>query len=151
MRRSRLDVLHRSLRRLSEISLMSGRVHRLSQEDRSTLLLLRERVLVAPPVVVRPQQLDTWCIFTDRACEASDSTGGVGGVIVSPNGRLVGHFSNAVPRAFTRRLLEESENPIYELGSIPVFLATKIWGSLISNSQVVFYLDNDAAIQASYE
>ena len=52
------------LRRLSEISLMSGRVHRLSQEDRTTLIPLTERVLVAPPVVVRPQQLDTWCIFT---------------------------------------------------------------------------------------
>ena len=62
-----------------------------------------------------------------------------------PNGRLVGHFSSAVPEAFMRRLLEESENPIYELEIIPVFLATKIWGSLISNSQVVCYLDNDAA------
>ena len=65
------------LRRLSEIFLMNGRVHRLSQEDRTTLLSLKERVLVAPPVVVRPQQLDTWCIFTDGAIEASDSTGGV--------------------------------------------------------------------------
>ncbi len=61
---------------------MSGRVHQLSQEDRIALISLKDRVLVAPPVVVRPQQLDTWCIFTDGACEASDSTGGVGGVIM---------------------------------------------------------------------
>ena len=127
------------------ISLMSGRVHQLSQDDRNTLVSLKDRVLVAPPVVVRPQQLDTWCIFTDGACEADDATGGVGGVIMSPDGRLVSHFSSAVPATFMRRLLEESANPIYELEIIPVFLATKIWCSLISNSQVVFYLDHDAA------
>ncbi len=73
------------LRRLSESSLMSGRVHQLSQDDRNTLVSLKDRVWVAPPVVVRPQQLDTWCIFTDGACEAHDATGGVGGVIMSPD------------------------------------------------------------------
>ncbi len=124
---------------------MSGRVHKLSQEDRSTLVLMKDRVLNAPPVMVRPQQLDTWCIFTDGACEAADRTGGVGGVIMSPDGRLVGHFASSVPESFMKRLLEERENPIYELEIIPVFLATDIWCSLITSSQVVFYLDNDAA------
>ena len=42
-------------------------------------------------------------------------------------------------------LLSKSDNPIYELELAPVLIAIKLWCSFFRNSQVVMYLDNDAA------
>ena len=41
--------------------------------------------------------------------------------------------------------LSFSSNPIYELELLPVYIALKLWGSLMNTTHVVFYLDNDAA------
>lgn len=123
----------------------SGRSHRLSPEDRATLTFLRNRVLTAPPILIQPCQLDTWFVFTDGACDSQSGTGGVGGVLMAPNGKLIHHFSSRVPEKVMKLLLSKSENPIYELELAPVLIAIKLWSSFFRNSQVVMYLDNDAA------
>ena len=133
------------LHRLGEISMCSGRSHRLSQEDRAMLTFLRNRVLTAPPIQINPCQLETWFVFTDGACKSQDASGGVGGVLMNPSGEVCQHFSSAVPEEVMSLLLESSENPIYELELIPVLIAIILWGDFFSNSQVVMYLYNDAA------
>ena len=133
------------LHRLGEISMCSGRSHRLSKDDHATLTFLRNRVLTAPPVQIHPCQLETWFVFTDGACEGQDASGGVGGVLMDPCGKVVKHFSIAVPNEIMHLLLESSENPIYELELAPVLIAIEVWGNLFKDSQVVVYLDNDAA------
>eukprot|EP00434_Breviolum_minutum_P036682 symbB.v1.2.032515.t1/scaffold3913.1/size48432/3 len=133
------------LHRLGEISMCSGRSHRLSDDDRSVLSFLKNRVLTAPPILVQPCQLQTWYIFTDGSCESQDGTGGVGGVLMGPDGRLLRHFSSSVPPGVMKVLLSKSDNPIYELELAPVLIAIKLWCSFFRNSQVVMYLDNDAA------
>ena len=133
------------LHRLGEISMCSGRSHRLSADDRSVLTFLKNRVLTAPPILIPPCQLQTWYIFTDGSCESQDESGGVGGVLMGPDGRLLRHFSSHVPTEVMRTLLSKSENPIYELELAPVLIAIKLWCSFFRNSQVVMYLDNDAA------
>lgn len=133
------------LQRLGEISMCSGRSHRLSPDDKAVLSFLKNRVLNAPPIRIQPCQLQTWYIFTDGSCESQDGTGGVGGVLMGPNGNLIHHFSSAVPPEIMQLLLSRSENPIYELELAPVLIAIKLWSSYFRNSQVVFYLDNDAA------
>ena len=42
-------------------------------------------------------------------------------------------------------LLSKSQNPIYELETLPVLIAMSLWRRLLIKSQVVFYIDNDAA------
>jgi hypothetical protein len=42
-------------------------------------------------------------------------------------------------------LLENSENPIYELELLPVHIALLLWSHRLRSSHVVMYLDNDAA------
>jgi hypothetical protein len=42
-------------------------------------------------------------------------------------------------------LLSRSQNPIHDLEVLPVVIAASLWGSLFSNSQVVYYIDNESA------
>ena len=51
-------------------------------------------------------------------------------------------------RQFTRDFLARSQHPIYELEIFPVLVAFRTWKRHLSNSQVIFYLDNDAARSA---
>ena len=133
------------LRRLGEISMRSGRSHRLTGNDYAILTFLKSRVLTAPSIQINPCQLETWFIFTDGSCESQEASGGVGGVLMDPTGNVVHHVSRTVPKAIMDLLLEQSENPIYELELARILIATSLWGSLFMNSQVVMYLDNDAA------
>ncbi len=43
---------------------------------------------------------------------------------------------------------QQSEHPIYELEVLPVVVATDIWANLITHSQVVNYIDYEAAKSA---
>ena len=45
-------------------------------------------------------------------------------------------------------LQQKSEHPIYELEVLPVVIATLVWADFIAQSQVVYYLDNEAAKSA---
>ena len=107
---------------------------------------LQERVLQAPPIEITPRVLDTWIVFTDGACEGSDSkSGSIGGVLVDPFGNLIKYFSSEVPSSFMTKLCEASANPIYELELLPVLVAYLCWRQHLVSCQTVFYLDNDAA------
>jgi hypothetical protein len=44
-----------------------------------------------------------------------------------------------------QEFLEDSKHPIYELELFPVLLALRVWQEKLLGSQVVFFLDNDAA------
>ena len=72
-----------------EISMCSGRSHRLSDDDRSVLSFLKNRVLTAPPILVQPCQLQTWYIFTDGSCESQTELVELGGVLMD---RTEGYF-----------------------------------------------------------
>ncbi len=133
------------LHRLGEISMCSGRSHRLTANDYDTLTFLKNRVLSAPPIQIHPCQLEAWFVYTDGPCEGQEASGGVGGVLMDPKGKVVKHFSSGVPKDVMNLHLKNSENPIYELELVPVLIAIRLWGSLFENSQVVTYLDNDAA------
>ncbi len=89
--------------------------------------------------------LETWVVFVDGACEGSDKlVGSIGGVIISPSGRLIHHFSSVASEVFMTAC-EYSLNPIYELELLPMLVALLVWRSLIKGCEVVFYGDNDAA------
>ena len=99
----------------------------------------------APPLCIERSSLETWITFVDGACEGSDKlVGSLGGVIMSPTGRLVHHFSCIASESFMKAC-EYSLNPIYELELLPMLVAILIWRPLIKGRQVVFYGDNDAA------
>ena len=84
-------------------------------------------------------------MFVDGVCEGSDKlVGSIGGVLMSPTGRLIHHFSSIAPDSFMTAC-NYSLNPIYELELLPMLVSVLAWGHLWKGCQVVFYGDNDAA------
>ena len=135
----------RCVQTVGELSLRSSRSSTLTCYELKCFKDLQERVLQAPPIEITPRVLDTWIVFTDGACEGSDTKiGSIGGVLVDP-GNLTEYFSNEVPSALMAKLCETSANPIYELELLPVLVAYICWRRHLVNCQTVFYLDNDAA------
>ena len=109
---------------------------------KDTLLMLLARLSSGRPVGVSPKVLGTWICFTDGACEERCS---VGGVLVDPHGRPVQAFGSVVPESFQTHFYEHSKHPIYEIELLPLLAAAVLWGPMLDKSQVVFYLDNEAA------
>ena len=121
----------------------SGR-KRLDASIRSSLLLLRDRVLSAPPISIGRPLRDTWIIFTDGACNPEQRSGSVGGLIISPFGTCLSFFSSMVLTGITDELFKLSCNPIHELEVLPVFIACLEWGDRFDESLVVYYIDNES-------
>eukprot|EP00435_Cladocopium_sp_Y103_P000018 s3918_g1.t1 len=135
---------------LGDLALSGKRKVELSASEVASLRFLCKRVLAAPPLVITPSCLLSWVVFTDGACEGPEGQkkGGVGGVLVDPNGRVVSFFGGEVPDTVMRLLLRNSKNPIYELEVLPVLISIWLWGERFSLSQVCWYLDNEASRSA---
>ena len=139
-------IAQHSLKVLSELSLRQQRNVKLNETELSAIHFLLLRVKSAEAIRITTTMLDNFLIFTDGACEGDiEKTGSVGGVLVSPDGRVLEHFSSKVPTKYMVSLLEKSENPIYELELLPIHIALLLWSHRLQSSHVVMYLDNDAA------
>ena len=118
---------------------------RLTPQMRSSLLWLQSRVGSADPLLIHSRVLDTWYIFMDGACEPEKGFGGIGAVLVSPSGIRVAYFGTLILAAAMQALLRFSENPIYYLEILPLLVSVATWAEYLEGSQLVMYLDNDAA------
>lgn len=67
------------------------------------------------------------------------------GAYLGYSGQCVHHFSLEMPDEFMTLALSKSDNPIYELELLPIYVAIVAWEHLLKFRHVVFYLDNDAA------
>ena len=97
--------------------------------------------------MISPKFLETWFVFTDGACETSDTgekLGGVGGVLVSANGTYLQHFGMQVPEDWMQILLQHSSHPVHELEVLPVLISFHVWSRFLRGSQVLHYTDNDS-------
>ena len=71
--------------------------HPLEDELQVALNRLLLRAEGSTPVEISKKNPDLWIIFTDGACKKGSS---VGGVLVSPTGRVVVIFRNNLPNDF---------------------------------------------------
>ena len=138
-------VSNQAMRALASACKSSKTALELNHLHRSSFKVLVERVESSAPLVVQPSIRSTWILFTDGACEPDRSWGGIGGVLISPNGSCVGCFGEEVPQSLMDSLLARSKNPIFELELAPLIIAYELWQSLIQGSQLVCYLDNEGA------
>ena len=143
-------VANRAVRLLGDLSLRGVKQVPLKPFELMALRFLTERVLTAPPLTLTPACLKSWVVFTDGACEGPDNAkiGSIGGVLISPDGVLLQFFGGVVPSQVMGLLMGCSKNPIYELEVMPVLVAMVLWGTLCHNSQVCWYLDNEAGSSA---
>jgi hypothetical protein len=136
-----------AVKNLGRFCVERGGRKRLDDSIKSSLLLLRDRVLSSPPIKVGKPLADTWIIFTDGACSPELGQGSIGGLIISPCGS-VQLFSSAVPGDVMEEFFGSSRNPIHELEILPVFTACLLWGALFKGALVVYYIDNESARMA---
>ena len=61
------------------------------------VLLLKDRVLTAPPRLVSDRSMNTWHLYVDAAYE--DGKAGVGGILTTASGTRVGYFSESLDTA----------------------------------------------------
>ena len=138
-------VANSAVKKLGDLAFTGKKRVQLNDKDRSSLLFLRDRILNAPPLCIEKSTLETWIVFVDGACEGSDElVGSIGGVLMSPTGRLIHHFSSVAPECFMTAC-NYSLNPIYELELLPMLASVLVWGHMWKGCEVVFYGDNDAA------
>ena len=117
---------------------------------RNALGFLLLRVVGAPPRVVSTRRENAWFLFTDAAYESSEETPcGIGAVLVASDGKPVRCFGPS----FCEDLLDEirfweNSSPIYFLEGLAVVAALHRWNSLIGGSEIVCFVDNEAAKSA---
>ena len=138
-----------SLRALHKFSALKSREVAVTLELREALLHIRSRLVAAKPTQICRTINQTWIIFTDGAYEpGSTCVASIGGVLVSPQGNVVHYFGEQLNDTLVSDFEQDSEHPIYELEILPILVAVKLWSRLLANSQVVFYIDNEAARSA---
>ncbi|CAE7226396.1 NaCP60E [Symbiodinium sp. CCMP2592] len=137
-------VSNQAMRTLARAS-KSSVTFELGLRHRAALQVLLDRVSSSAPLIVQPRIRSTWILFTDGACEPERQWGGIGGVLISPNGSCAGYFGEEVPSSLMHDLLAASKNPIFELELAPLLIAYELWGNLFEGSQLVCYLDNEGA------
>ncbi|CAE7253337.1 NaCP60E [Symbiodinium sp. CCMP2592] len=138
-------VSNQAVRTLSRACKHKNSAVPLNALHRSALQFLIERTKSAEPLQVQPCLRATWILFTDGACEAEKSWGGIGGVLFAPNGSCAGYFGESVPDELMKQLLSFSKNPIFELEIASILIAYELWKGLIQGAQLVCYLDNEGA------
>ena len=111
----------------------------INQDMMKALDWLKVRLDCATPLLVQPAVLDRWFVFTDGACEPELGWGGIGAVLVSPNGAKLQYFGSVVPKVLMEYLLMRSETPIYHHEIAPLVVAAQAWAKLIAGAQVVLY------------
>ena len=141
-------IANAAVKNIGRFCLERGGRSRLDESIKASLLLLRDRVLHAPPVMVGRELTDTWIVFTDGACNPEAKEGSIGGLIISPSGVCVSFFSGLVPNFVLAEFFKCSKNPIHELEVLPVLAASDAWGHLFAKSLIVFYIDNESSRMA---
>ena len=128
-------VANAAIKKLGDLAFTGKRTVYLDERDKSSLLLLRDRVLNAPPLCIERSSLETWFRQTGRVYWWGHH------VTVG----TFGTFFSCVASDVFMKACEYSLNPIYELELLPMLVALLVWRSLIKGCHVVFYGDNDAA------
>ena len=138
-----------SLRSLNKFASLRSRSVAVSGDLKDALQHIRDRLVNCRPARISKAINSTWIIFTDGAYEpGSKCVASIGGVLISPQGSVVHYFGEMLNATLVADFEKDSEHPIYELEILPILIAVKLWSSLIANSQVVFYIDNEAARSA---
>ena len=96
------------------------------------------------PRIVDSHSSDTWLIFTDAFYDSSPCSE-LGGVLITPGGKLVEYFSEEVSDDVAVAMGHGQKGTIiFEAELLAVWIALKMWCHHAENAMLVFYVDNDA-------
>ena len=85
-----------------------------------------------------------WCVYIDASCENTQESGGLGAVLIGPDGECAGWFSMRLSPEVCETLgPKEKETIIYELELLAACVALDIWSDILSASYPIRFGDND--------
>ena len=111
---------------------------------RDALSWVLDNVLKAEPRAFRTPAASSYQVFTDGSFE--QGTGRLGGVLRSPAGQITDWFQATVPPDVVQSWLQsDTLHPILQCELLAVSVAAALWGSLLTDWPVIWWIDNDAA------
>ena len=109
------------------------------------LLQLVNRLKAGGPRCVSSKLATSWFVFSDASFEKGNE-GGLGAVLVAPNGDCVSWYSFSLDGDLLLPLLSKGgETIIGELETVAVAMAINLWSRTLHSQHVVFFIDNDGA------
>ena len=103
-----------------------------------------DNVPKAEPRAFRTPAASSYQVFTDGSFE--QGAGRLGGVLRSPTGQITDWFQATVPSDIVQSWLQsDTLHPILQCELLAVSVAAALWGSLLKDWPVIWWIDNDAA------
>lgn len=131
-----------NLRLLSK-HIASGR-HALDESASNALEELRDQLLANAPRIITGPMSDHIHIYVDASFDLDGYTG-VGGVMYSSTGAVLGFFSEQVPRSFLLSVMETDQHTmIQELEMLALLIAIELWCKSSRGHRVVAFTDSES-------
>ena len=132
---------------IAEPGLASATMRPLSAGMKRSLEWMRDRVLLQPPRKIAVTQAPTFALFLDGACEGVDERGAsIGGLLCDMDGNGIHCFGETLPSSVVKAWSERGiSQVIFEAEVLPYSVALKIFAETIRGSNLLVFIDNEAA------
>jgi hypothetical protein len=95
---------------------------------------------------VDSQTGDVFFVFTGACFSSETREGGIAGVLMGPDGCVLGWFGEKVPSKLCDTFMaEKQEQAIGELEAFAVLVAYKLWHGFLTSRHVVTFIDNEGS------
>ena len=109
------------------------------------LQILRRRLDANEPRSLSAAIFECWYLYTDASFEQNGS-GGIGGVLVSPDGKPRAWFGFPLTSADSSLFLAPGQQTaIGELETVAVVLALRAWGNRLAGKHLISFVDNEGS------
>eukprot|EP00435_Cladocopium_sp_Y103_P033867 s2763_g8.t1 len=139
-------VTRKLINELGAHALKPPRDNILGDSTRFALEVVAKRIVEAKPRLVESKTGEVFFLFTDACFDGETKEGGIGGVLMGPDGCVVSWFSEKAPRDLCESFMaEEQEQAIGELEAFAVLVAYRLWGDLLRTKHLVTFIDNEGS------
>eukprot|EP00435_Cladocopium_sp_Y103_P052298 s2664_g16.t1 len=139
-------VTRKLINELGAHALKPPRDNVLGDSTRFALEVVAKRIVEAKPHMVESKTGGVFFLFTDACFDGETKEGGIGGVLMGPDGCVVSWFSEKAPRDLCESFMaEEQEQAIGELEAFAVLVAYRLWRDQLKTRHLVTFIDNEGS------
>ena len=137
--------MRRLINELTAVSLGQERGDPLSENVKRTLREVSALFKDARPRKVSAFTNEVCYIFTDASFEPESCEGGIGAVLVSPQGTIVSWFSHMLSKGECRPFMRRQRQCICELEAVTILAAIRMWKHVVAARHTIFFVDNEGS------
>ena len=138
--------MRRLINELTAVSLGQERGDPLSENVKRTLREVSALFKDARPRKVSAFTNEVCYIFTDASFEPESCEGGIGAVLVSPQGTIASWFSHMLSKEECRPFMRQGQRQcICELEAVTILAAIRMWKHVVAARHTIFFVDNEGS------